>query len=95
MGLNAHVDNAAMQLLGARAWKNPVLALLAINTAIAMKQTDGFLSTKLVDPTYASYPGRMDTTIAGKCPTFSKGDSAISRQAVCCYDLVSRLEPAC
>lgn len=42
-----------------------MLALLAINTAIAMKQTDGFLSTKLVDPTYAAFPGRMDTTIAG------------------------------
>ena len=55
----------AVQLLGARAWKMPVLALLAINTAIAMKQTDGFLSTKLVDPTYAAFPGRMDTTIAG------------------------------
>ena len=55
------------QLLGARAWKAPVLALLAINTAIAMKQTDGFLSTKLVDPTYAAFPGRMDTTIAGAC----------------------------
>ena len=58
-------EGVAMQLLGAKAWKNPVLALLAINTAIAMKQTDGFLSTKLVDPTYASYPGRMNTTIAG------------------------------
>ena len=56
-----------IQLLGARAWKAPVLALLAINTAIAMKQTDGFLSTKLVDPTYAAFPGRMDTTIAGAC----------------------------
>lgn len=55
----------AVQLLGARTWKMPVLALLAINTAIAMKQTDGFLSTKLVDPTYAAFPGRMDTTIAG------------------------------
>ena len=55
-----------MQLLGARAWKNPVLALLAINTAIAMKQTDGFLSTKLVDPTYAVYPGRMNTVVAGR-----------------------------
>ena len=44
-----------------------MLALLAINTAIAMKQTDGFLSTKLVDPTYAAFPGRMDTTIAGNC----------------------------
>jgi len=81
-------DHAAVQLLGARAWKNPVLALLAINTAIAMKQTDGFLSTKLVDPTYASYPGRMDTTIAGKCPTFSENDSAISRQAMHCYESV-------
>lgn len=55
----------AVQLLGARAWRMPVLALLAINTAIAMKQTDGFLSTKLVDPTYAAFPGRMNTTIAG------------------------------
>ena len=57
---------AAAQLLGARAWKNAVLTLLAINTAIAMKQTDGFLSTKLVDPTYAAYPGRMNTTVAGR-----------------------------
>ncbi|CAL5226997.1 g9887 [Coccomyxa viridis] len=59
------VASIPVGLLGAKAWKNPVLALLAINTAIAMKQTDGFLSTKLVDPTYASYPGRMNTTIAG------------------------------
>ncbi|CAK0786099.1 hypothetical protein CVIRNUC_009312 [Coccomyxa viridis] len=59
------VTSIPVGLLGARAWKAPVLALLAINTAIAMKQTDGFLSTKLVDPTYAAFPGRMDTTIAG------------------------------
>ncbi len=59
-------EHVAVQLLGARAWKNPVLALLAINTAIAMKQTDGFLSTKLMDPTYAAYPGRMNATIAGR-----------------------------
>ncbi len=58
-----------VQLLGARSWKMPVLALLAINTAIAMKQTDGFLSTKLVDPTYSTFPGRMDTTIAGGSQT--------------------------
>lgn len=62
------MSSPCVQVLGARAWKNPVLALLAINTAIAMKQTDGFLSTKLTDPTYSAYPGRMDTTIAGVSP---------------------------
>ena len=74
-----------MQLLGARAWKAPVLALLAINTAIAMKQTDGFLSTKLVDPTYAAFPGRMDTTIAGAClePTLFLAMAGPSQLQMC------------
>ena len=76
-----------MQLLGARVWKNPVLALLAINTAIAMKQTDGYLSTKLVDPTYAAYPGRMNTTIAGRpsralwAAQVSKGPGSVLEQS--------------
>ena len=71
----------AVQLLGACAWKMPVLALLAINTAIAMKQTDGFLSTKLVDPTYAAFPGRMDTTIAGG--SLTKRSVFVARVAFC------------
>ncbi|BDA49354.1 probable cAMP-dependent protein kinase catalytic subunit alpha [Coccomyxa sp. Obi] len=51
--------------LGARSWKSAVLALLAANTAVAMKQADGYLSLKETDPYYSSFPDRINTTIAG------------------------------
>ncbi|CAL8464235.1 g3770 [Coccomyxa elongata] len=51
--------------LGARSWKSAVLALLAANTAVAMKQADGYLSLKETDPYYSSFPDRINTTVAG------------------------------
>lgn len=54
------------QALGARSWKSAVLALLAANTAVAMKQADGYLSLKETDPYYSSFPDRINTTIAGE-----------------------------
>lgn len=56
------------QALGARSWKSAVLALLAANTAVAMKQADGFLSLNETDIYYSSFPGRINTTVAGKTP---------------------------
>lgn len=57
---------ATGQALGARSWKSAVLALLAANTAVAMKQADGYLSLKETDPYYSSFPDRINTTIAGE-----------------------------
>lgn len=54
-----------MQALGAKSWKSAVLALLAANTAVAMKQADGYLSLKETDPYYSSFPDRINTTCAG------------------------------
>lgn len=45
-----------------------MLALLAANTAVAMKQADGYLSLKETDPYYSSFPDRINTTIAGEHP---------------------------
>ncbi|EIE24919.1 kinase-like protein [Coccomyxa subellipsoidea C-169] len=51
--------------LGAKSWKSAVLALLAANTAVVMKQADGYLSLKETDPYYSSFPDRINTTITG------------------------------
>jgi hypothetical protein len=54
------------QALGAKNWKSAVLALLAANTAVVMKQADGYLSLKETDPYYSSFPDRINTTITGE-----------------------------
>ena len=53
------------QVMGARSFKGPVLALLAANTAVTMTQTDGFLSTRLFNQFYSGFPTRMDAVISG------------------------------
>ena len=54
-----------VQVMGARSFKGPVLALLAANTAVTMTQTDGFLSTRLFNEFYSGFPTRMDAVISG------------------------------
>ena len=61
-----------LQVMGARTWKNPVLALLAANTAVSMTQTDGFLSTKLFNEYYGQFTHRIDTVIGGTPSIFTE-----------------------
>jgi hypothetical protein len=48
-----------------RTWKVPVLALLAVITAVNMNQVDAFIGTKMVDPYWSTLPLRMNAAIAG------------------------------
>ncbi|CAL8464230.1 g3765 [Coccomyxa elongata] len=52
-------------ILGMRAWKPAVMALLATNTALTMIQTDSWLQTKGLDPYYGLYTTRDNVIIAG------------------------------
>ena len=65
------------QVMGARTWKNPCLALLAANTAVSMTQCDGFLSTKLFNEYYGQFNHRISTVIGGR-------PSAPCWKASCC-----------
>ena len=53
------------QVMGARSFKGPVLALLAANTAVCMSQCDGFLSTRLFNEYYSHFPTRIDSVVTG------------------------------
>ncbi|KAK9919148.1 hypothetical protein WJX75_009724 [Coccomyxa subellipsoidea] len=52
-------------ILGMRAWKPAVMALLAANTSLTMIQTDSWLQTKGLDPYYSLFDSRCNVLISG------------------------------
>ena len=72
------------QVMGARTWKNPCLALLAANTAVSMTQCDGFLSTKLFNEYYGQFNHRISTVIGGMAPNFCRGKPSCGYNMLTC-----------
>ncbi|EIE24916.1 hypothetical protein COCSUDRAFT_47007 [Coccomyxa subellipsoidea C-169] len=52
-------------IMGLRAWKPAVMALLAANTALTMIQADSWLQTKGLDPYYGLFESRCNVLISG------------------------------
>lgn len=69
------------QVMGVRTFRTPVLALLAANTAVAMVQCDGFLSTKLFNEFYGGFPVRINTVVAGASPPLASWQLRLRHQA--------------